>query len=224
VSRRDAGPAAGARPRRPAAWRLRAVAGGAGACVAAALALTLGHARHPQPAAATAGADSLEAVSPDTVWARAQRLQAAGRLRESLPYLAWLAAGPGAEMSWVHYEYGRTLYYASFRLDTTAAGVVPAEPTSVGRVAATRAAIAELQVAMQQAPDGRTRAQAMHMLARALQAWGFPWEAWIWHRRAAASDPSQPLYAREADGLLGTMQDPVHARVLYNDAELRAAH
>ena len=167
---------------------------------------------------------ALAGTDPDTLLARGQRLRIAGDMRASLPYFRTLANGPGAELAWVHFEYGRTLYYSSFAVESAGPLRLPGCRTSVERVAVTRAAIGEFQRAIELAADDRARARYMHLLARALQAWGFYWEAWIWQRRAAATDPGEPLYGHEADGLYGAMRDPVHAQVLPNDEALRAAH
>jgi hypothetical protein len=99
----------------------------------------------------------------------------------------------------------------------------PAQPSTIARATATHAALDEFQHAIAIEPDAHSRAQVMHMIGNTLQAWNLPWEAWIWQSRAAATDPSVPLYAKSAEGLLNAMHDPTRMTVFGGDSALARA-
>ena len=139
----------------------------------------------PQPVAQAAEHPELQ-LEPRAALLRAIELNGAGLQRESLPYFRRAAAvGSG----WlVHWNYSAALNNLSVA-SSRDGDATQASRSSVERVELGCAAMAELRLAEQQAPDAHIHAMLQLVRGQTLEWWGLRAEALEAYREALANEP-----------------------------------
>ena len=152
--------------------------------------------------------DPLHSMASAEAYQRGRLLLNSHRSSEAIPYLRSAIATAESPDWQMHLDLSSALYNSAFEIESWKGLPRARVRTSVARIACVREMLAEVSKADALCRTPADHAEVQHSLALSWQAWGFYWEAYLAHREAVQSAPSNETYLRDGQGLEALMRDP----------------